>query len=71
MAASDHAHVVSGKVHKDAHIAPSCGESFEHAHFIAVSLKLARRSAVRTPQLRRTVTAFRFKQNTKTSNLLL
>ena len=70
MAAGDHAHVVSGEVHKHAHIAPSCGESFEHAHFIPVSLKLARRSAVRTPQLRQcTVTAFRFKQ--KTSNLLL
>lgn len=69
MAANDHAHVVSGKIHKEAHIAPSCGESFEHEHFIPINVKLTRRTAVRTPQLRQcTVTAFRFKQ--KTSNLL-
>ena len=53
MAASGHAHVVSGKVHENAHIAPSCGKSLEHAHFIPVNFKLALRCAFRTPQLRR------------------
>ncbi len=49
MATSDHAHVVSGEVHNDAHVAPCCGETFKHAHPIPASLKLAQRSAVRTP----------------------